>query len=122
MAKDTLSTGKFTFNSSPYDVTDFTYNEDYGQIDVTDTGTTGDGKEYLGGRKETTFEVGLICDLTDADLTMNTEYAAIIDFEGKTYSGNAVLLTKAITASIDDAVKAKYTGRFNGTVSITPVT
>lgn len=122
MAKDSLTTGKFTFNSTEYDVTNFSYNEDYDQIEVTDTGTTGDVKEYIGGRAEKSFELGLICDLTDADLTMNTEYAATIDFEGKTYAGNAILLTKAITATIDDAVKATYTGRFTGTVTITPDT
>lgn len=122
MGKEALTTGKFTFNSTSYDVTNFLYNETYGEIDVTDTGTTGDGKEYLGSRAERTFEVGIICDVTDADLTMNTEYTATIDFEGKTYAGTAILLSKAITASIDDAVRATYSGRFNGTVTITPET
>lgn len=122
MAKKVLTTGVFTFNSVDYVVTALRFNEIYGQVDVTDTGTTGDGKEYLGGRAERSLTIELWNDVASADAPMNTEYAAVINFEGKTYGGSAILLEKATEATIDNGVKTTYTGRFNGTVTVTPET
>ena len=96
------------------------YSENYGEIDVTDTGTTGDGKEYLGSRAERTFSITLFMETDAADLTMNTAAALILDFEGKTYVGSGSLLTKTVDGAIDSAVSAVYTGRFNGAVVVTP--
>ena len=118
--KEAFVTGSFTYGATKYVLTTMNYSENYGEIDVTDTGTSGDGKEYLGSRAERTFSIGLFV-LTDiADITMNTEAALIMDFEGKTYAGSGSLLTKTIDGSIDSAVTATYTGRFNGEVTVTP--
>lgn len=118
--KKVLTTGKFTFNSVAYAITRLRFNEAYSEVDVTDTGTTGDGKEYLGGRAERTFEVDLWLDIAASDLTLNSALALVMDFEGKTYSGTAVLLEKSSEASIDEGIKQTYRGRFNGTVTVSP--
>ena len=85
MAKKVLTTGKFTFNSVEYKVTDVRFEENYNEIDVTDTGTSGDGKEYLGGRAERSFTVTIWMQAGDADIVFVprefvdqvTPYAAI---------------------------------------------
>lgn len=121
MAKEAFQTGSFTSGGVTYAVTSLNYGENYGEIDVTDTATTGDGKEYVGGRADRTFSIGLFMDTSEADVVMNTESAITIDFEGKTYVGSGSVLTKTVDGSIDAAVSATYTGRFNGAVVVTPV-
>jgi len=120
MAKEAFTTGKFTYSGTAYDVTSLNFSENYGEIDVTDTGTTGDGKEYLGGRAERTFTINVFMDTGAADIVMNTESDITIDFEGKTYEGSGSLLTMTADGSIDAAVAQTYTGRFNGEVTVTP--
>ncbi len=120
MSKAVLTTGDFTFNAVVYVVTDMSMDVSYSEVDVTDTGTTGDGKEYLGGRAERTFSIDLWLDKNAADPPMKTEYAATIDFEGKTYAGNAILLSKSVQGSIDNGIKLSLSGRFNGAVTETP--
>lgn len=120
MSKAVLNTGDFTFNSVVYVVTDMSFDESFGEVDVTDTGTTGDGKEYLGGRAERTFSIDLWMNKNAADPPLNTQYAATIDFEGKTYAGNAIMLSKSIQGSINNGIKLSLSGRFNGAVTVTP--
>lgn len=120
MSKKIFKTGALSFSGSSYVVTAFNYAENYGEIDVTDTGTSGDGKEYLGSRAERTFTVSLFMEVTGSDLTMNSSAPLEMDFEGKTYAGTGSMLTKTVDASIDNAVEVTYTGRFNGSVTVTP--
>lgn len=120
MSKQSLTTGKFTYAGTEYGVTAFNYSETYAEIETTDTSTQGDGKEFIGGRAERAFDVTLYMNSTAADLVMNTASACNIDFEGKTYSGSASLLSKAVDASIDTAVTNNYTGKFIGAVTVTP--
>ena len=122
MSKKVLTTGKFTFNSVAYGITRLRFGETYNEVDVTDTNTSGDGKEYLGGRAERPFEVDLWMDAGVADLTMNSSKTLEMNFEGKKYSGTAILLEKTSEASIDEGIKQSYRGRFSGTVTTTPET
>lgn len=121
MAKDTLTTGKLTFNAVEYAVTSFDYNEQYDEVDVTDTGTTGDGKEYLGGRAERTFTVVMWRDTGVAAPPRNSAQTMELDFEGLTYAGTGIILSMQVTASTDNAIQMTVTGRFNGTVTETVV-
>lgn len=121
MAKEAFQTGSFTSGGVTYAVTTLNYSETYGEVDVTDTSTTSDGREYVGTRAERTFSIGLFMDTSEADVVMNTASAITIDFEGKTYVGSGSVLTKTVDASMDGAVAATYTGRFNGAVTVTPV-
>lgn len=110
----------FKQGSQSYYLTGLEFGENYDSIEVTDTSTTGDGKEYLGGRAERTFKADLIMDVSGSDLTMNSSLATTASFEGKTYTGFGTLLTKTVQGSLDDAVKVSYDGRFNGAVTVTP--
>ena len=120
MSKKALTTGKFTFNAVEYGVVSLDFQESFGEIDVTDTATTGDGKEYLGGRVERSFTMEMWMDSQAADIAMNSAQTGELDFEGKTYAGTIVLLTRNSNGSIDSAIKQTYTGRFNGAVTVTP--
>ena len=120
MAKQALKTGKLTFNSVEYGVVSFDFNESHGEIDVTDTSTTGDSREYLGSRAERSFTVELWMQDNAADIALNSAQTGELDFEGKVYSGTMIFLTKNTNGAIDSAIKQTYTGRFNGAVTVTP--
>lgn len=121
MAKKVLQTGKFKFEGTEYPVTAFDFTEAYDEVDVTDTGTSGDGREFLGSRANRTFTVTMWMEAGDADLAMNVDQASTeIDFEGKVYAGTVRLLQKTNSASIDAGVQQTYNGRFQGAVTVTP--
>ena len=123
MAKKVLTTGKFTFDSVEYGVTALTMSKKSGDVDVTDTDTSGSEKEYLGGRQEKTFTVEMWKDVTEADPTLGGSGATgELDFEGFTYAGTMILTEIAQSATIDDAVKLTVNGRFSGTVTETVAT
>ena len=122
MAKSVLKTGQFTYNSVAYGVTSMETRNVANEVDLTDTNTSGNEKEYLGGRQERTFTIEMWKDATDADPAIGTAYTAELDFEGFTYSGSAVLLEVAQSGSIDNGVVLSVSGRFSGTVTETPAT
>jgi hypothetical protein len=120
-AVDLTDTGTGTHSWVPhYAVTSFQFDENYGEVNMTDTGTTGSGEEFAGGRYEASFTVSIIKDVAVADLTMNTSTTALIDFQGATYSGSVYLLSHGVTAQIDGRVEETYNGRFSGTVTKSP--
>lgn len=117
MAKDVLTSSKFTYASTAYGITAVDYNPAHNEIDITDTSTTGDTIEMTGGRVERPFTVTIISESESPLLALNTEATCIVDFQGHTFTGNGVLLSAAITASIDSRIEITYTGRFTGTVT-----
>lgn len=119
MSKESFTTGKLTFDGTQYGVISFSYSERHDEVEVTDTNTSGDGKEFVGGRSERTCTVQIVKDPTVADLAMNSEKSATLDYEGFTYAGTLILLEKTADANIDDKMVMTYTGRFNGTVTET---
>ena len=110
----------FKYGATTYYLTDLTFNENFDKIEVTDTATSGDGKEYKTGRAERSFTVDLMYDSGSADLTLNTATGVTASFEGKFYLGQAALYTKTINGTLDSAIKASYEGSFNGSVTVTP--
>jgi len=107
----------FKYAATSYYLTDLTYNENYDKIEVTDTSTTGDGKEYKTGRAERSFTVDIMYDSSSVDIPLNTPAGLQIFFEGKAYRGTGSLYTKTITGTLDSAIKASYEGSFNGAVT-----
>jgi len=93
-------------------LTDLSYNDNYDEIDITDTGTSGDLKEYTGGFRDVSVQFTVILDPTASDITMNTNASASVYWEGKTYTGNMRILTKGNSGSIGSAATQQYTGRF----------
>lgn len=120
MSKKVLNTGLLTFNGQTYPVISMDFNEQQGEVDVTDTGTTGDGKEYLGGRVDRNVTVELYMQDDDPDIALNTPAAGELDFEGKTYAGTFIFLSRNTNGAIDAAIKQTYTARINGAVTTTP--
>ena len=122
MAKAIVATtgSVFIYDDTDFFLTDMTYTETFNEVDVTDTNTTGDGLEFLGGRAERAFTVDVITDVNSADITMNETKAIVCSFEDKTYEGSGSLLTKNVSAAINDAVKTSYSGKFSGDVVVTP--
>ena len=124
MSKAIFSTtgSYFKQSSTTYYLTGLEFGETYDQIETTDTSTTGDGKEYLGGRAERTFKADLIMEVASASLTLNSSLATTCSFEGRMYTGLATVLGQTVQGSLDDAVKVSYDGKWNGAVIVTPAT
>jgi len=122
MAKQVLTTGKFVYNSVTYGVTNLSLDKNLSEVDMTDTDTTGNEKEYLAGRQERPLTVEMWKDVNQADPPLGEVYAGSLDFEGFTYSGNIILLSIKNSAAIDDGVKMTVEGRFTGAVTETPAT
>ena len=120
MAKEVLTTGEFTFNAVAYGVTSMEITKTADEVDTTDTQTSGNEREYLGGRQARNFTIEMWKDITAADPPLSTEYAGALDFEGFTYAGNMILLEIVTSAQIDNAVKLTVNGRTSGTITETP--
>lgn len=120
MGKATFSTSGSYFKqgSNTFYLTGLEFGETYDSIETTDTNTSGDGKEYLGGRAERTFKADIIMDVSGSDLTMNSSLETSASFEGKVYCGMGTILTKTVQGSLGDAVKVSYDGRYNGAVTV----
>jgi len=122
MAKQVLTTGDFTYNSITYGVTSMEISKIADEVDVTDSATSGNEREWLGGRQAREFSIEMWKDVNEADPPLGTSYAFELDFEGFSYSGNAVLLEIVSSAQIDQACKMTVRGRTTGAVTETPAT
>ncbi len=120
MAKKVFKTGTFTYDSVVYGVTNMETAKTAGEVDVTDTQTAGNEREYLAGRQERTLSIEMWKDVTLVDPTLGSLLAGELDFEGFTYAGDIILLEITMRAVIDDGVQLAASGRFSGTVVETP--
>ena len=122
MPKSEFARGTLTFDSTDYGTTDVSIDETWSEIDVTDTESTLQESEFLGGRRSYSVSFTIFKNAGSADLAMNDGKTAIfkvLDSAGTytTYTGTLILLTKNIAGTIDDAVKASYTGRISGALT-----
>lgn len=119
MSKMIFSTigSKMTFDDITVYLTDLSFSEKSNKIDVTDTGTTGDGTEFVYSRVERPFTVDSWKDSATADLPIRTKKACTIQYENNKYIGSASFESKDIKGSIDTGVKITYTGVFEGSIS-----
>ena len=119
MAKSEFARATFTYSSAEQGVTDVTIDDSYSEIDVTDTLTTVGNSEYLGGRRSISISFSLFKKAGTADITLNDPQTGILKVEDSagdytTYTGTAILLSKSLAGTIDDAVKVSYSGRISG--------
>ena len=119
MAKEVfgVATDVFDFDSTEYDVTGLSLDQESPKVDTTDTGTAADATEALGGRITSDFTVNLIKDTSQSDIALKTAAAGVLNFGSKTYSGTFILFTKNTTGEIDNRIEQTYTGSINGTVT-----
>lgn len=119
MSKMIFSTtaSKMIFDGTTYYVTDLTYGQTANRVDVTDTGTAGDGTEWVYGRKERTISVDAWKDSATNLPTLATKKACTLAFEGNLFVGSASFESVEIAASIDTGVKFSLSGVFEGSVS-----
>lgn len=121
MAKAILKTGKLTYNSIQYGVTEMRVSKTTEDVDVTDTASSTNEKEFLSsGRFAREVTVTLWKNVNAANLVIGTAYTATLSFENFIYSGSLVWTSLEDVGTIDGAVQQTYTGRFTGTVSETP--
>ncbi len=121
MAKSEGQRSILSWGGSAIGVTDWSYDENISEQDVTDTETAVGSSEYLGSKSDESFSFSLFKDATVADLTTNASTALIVsvfDAAGAstTYTGTGILLTKSAGTSVDGVVKVDYTGRWTGAV------
>ena len=99
-------------------VVDVKMTQQAGEIDVTDTMSAGDSKEYLSGLvdRSLTFGAWFKDDETDPlDVGDTSAFELIIG--GKKYSGNLVITGADLDATMSDAVKYSYSARITGAVT-----
>ncbi len=123
MPKAEFARGTITYGGT-LGITDISIDETWTEIDVTDTESTLQESEYLGGRRSYTVSFTTFKNAGTADLTMNTSAEAVITVldsaaNSTVYTGDLILLTKNISGTIDDAVKISYSGRVTGALAET---
>jgi hypothetical protein len=98
------------------------FNQVAAKINTTDVATTGDGTEYVYGRKERTFTVDIfVSNLSGSSVpTLATSKALELSFEGRKYTGSGSFESANIVGSIDTAIKMSFAGSFDGAVVVTP--
>jgi len=122
MAKSAFRDSYINYGGTTYYITQCDLNDSYEEIDITDTGTDGNIREMTGGFREATFNFTVIEDPTVADLTMNTNSSCTVNWEGKTYTGDAKVLGKTGSGSIGSAATKSYTARWTSAPSETQET
>ena len=112
MAKSAFRTSYISLAGTAHYITQCSLNDTYEEIDITDTGTSGNIREYTGGFRDASFTFTIVEDPTVADLTMNTEQSCTVHWEGKTYTGAAKVLGKTGDGSVGSAATKSYTARW----------
>jgi hypothetical protein len=122
MAKEVLETGTATFGTGVgavvYDITDLSYDVAHGSVDSNDTGTTAGESEAEVLRAKRTFSFTMFMDVAAADPPTGVEHELILDFEGKTRTGNAVIDTQGDSGSLDGMITQVFSGYFNGAMVV----
>ncbi|MBN8545775.1 MAG: hypothetical protein J0L60_06545 [Ignavibacteria bacterium] len=99
-------------------VVDVKLTQQAGEIDVTDTMSAGDSKEYLSGLVDRSLTFGAWFRDDDADpLDVGDTSAFELIIGAKKFSGNLVITQADLDASMADAVKYAYTARITGAVT-----
>lgn len=124
MAKSVFKDGDFEFNSVTYYVRNFTIDESLAEVDATDSGTSGSGKEYLAGRYDRSISFERLAIRTDTGVPVGTEYTGTFTdgTSGRTFAGTMIITSRSFQHPLDDVMLETYSGRINGTLTITAMT
>ena len=119
MSKAIFSTtgSKVTFAGTDYYPTDVTFDETADKVEVTDVGTSGDGREYIYTRKTREFSADIFYDPTVADIVLATKSPMTLRFENALIVGSGSMEAINKVGSVDDGMKITYKGVFEGAVS-----
>jgi predicted secreted protein len=93
-------------------------------IDVSTLGANA-YREFLGGKYQASFQIDLFYTNTahsalTGDHLTRTSRAFVIDFGDGQVSGNAILTSVGLSASIDDAVRISISAQVVGALTIVP--
>ena len=93
-------------------------------IDVSTLGSNA-YREFLGGKYQASFQIELFYTHTahsalTGDHLTRTSRAFVIDFGDGQVSGNAILTSVGLSASIDDAVRISISAQVVGALTIVP--
>jgi predicted secreted protein len=85
------------------------------EIEVTDSMSSGDGKEFISGLvdRSITFSMWFRDDENDR-LTIGNVKAFEMILSGKKFSGTLIIMSDDVDSSLKDAVKVNYTARITG--------
>lgn len=112
-----------TVNSVTVPVTNFKFDDVYGEFDSTDSETTGDATEFITGRTKRTGTLEVIMRTEDADLLTSdpASQPIVLTFgSGYTITGNATFRKKtSVSNAKGDMVKTTYEVTFNGSITST---
>jgi predicted secreted protein len=103
-------------------VMDVKMNEKTDEIDVTDTMSAGDSKEFMTGLVDRSLSFASWYLDTEADpLEVGDSSAFVLEIGAKKFTGNLVVTGRDVEAGLSDAVKYSYTARITGAVTFTTV-
>jgi hypothetical protein len=125
MAKNEFARASLSYNAVEYGVFNLTIDSTYSEIDTTDTATATGESEFLGGKQTHTISFDSYKDAGTADIVLNKtalNAAIFIATDGtlsSTYTGNLVLLSKAVGGNIDGVVTVAYSGKISGALAET---
>lgn len=115
MAKIMFNTGSLSFDGKTYYVTSLKKSDKYAKVDVTDTGTAGNSKEFIYGRFESGINVEMWA-ISGSIPACGVSKAMITNFNGITFTGSGSFESVEISAALDNAVKLTAVGTFDGTI------
>jgi len=114
-------TADFTFNSVNYKVTDVNFEETYGEVDTTDTGTTGDGTEFQPAFAERKTSIDLWIQDNVASIVRGTAQTATLKLAtGITVAGSFRPESMSNQGEVKGAQKQTIAGTWQGAVTETP--
>lgn len=110
-----------TFDSVAYPVSSVDFTEAYGEVDVTDGATTGDGRETITTKAKRNSKISAWVRHDKDDIPLNSKKAATLTFAtGCTIAGSALFNSKSITAKFNDAQKIDCNCSWTGVTKTLP--
>ncbi len=110
----------FLFNSANYWVTDASYEVTFDEVDVTDSGTSGDGTEFEPGFAERKSKLDLWLQDDSSEIPLQTAQSATLTFAtGISVAGNFRPESMSIQGEVKGAQKYSIDGTWQGGVTET---
>jgi predicted secreted protein len=98
-------------------ITDVKFTEQADEIDVTDSMSAGDSKEFISGLISRSIAFGAWFRDDETPLVFNDTSAFQLILGAKKYSGELIVTGAELAAQMTDAAKYAYTARITGAVT-----
>ncbi len=123
MGKVIIDTDQVTIGSTAYDITNVKYGKKADKVDVTDTGSPADSKEYLPNpRADYSFSFDLFVDEAVALPAFNTPGTVTLNYGGFVITGTGVVDSEDLDGALGSSPTISCSGYFTAKPTETPKT